>query len=165
MLDLHEVPSPLGPLVLASRGDALVGLHLPGSTSARPSGAACLTAILDRAATQLAEYFAGTRTAFELALVLEGTEFQRRVWEALCAIPFGVTCSYQAIAKAIGQPTAARAVGAANHRNPIAIIVPCHRVIGADASLTGYGGGMAAKQLLLAHEKARGTQLVLGGLA
>jgi methylated-DNA-[protein]-cysteine S-methyltransferase len=145
-MDLHEFISPIGPLTLASRGDALVGLHLPGSADPRPEGTGTLTAILSRAASQLAEYFAGTRTEFDLALDPEGTAFQQRVWTALRAIPYGTTCSYQAIAKAIGQPTATRAVGMANHRNPIAIIIPCHRVVGA------------------VLEKARGTQLGLSGL-
>ncbi len=163
-LDLLTCDSPIGRLVLAARHDQLVALHLPGSDDPLPIGDARTTPILARTAHQLAEYFAGTRTAFDLALAPEGTAFQRRVWDALLAIPYGTTCSYGTIAQAIGRPAASRAVGAANGRNPIAIIVPCHRVIGANGTLTGYGGGLAAKQFLLAHERAPGAQLALGGL-
>ena len=101
---------------------------------------------------QLHAYFEGTLTAFDLPLDLRGTPFQRRVWQALLAIPFGATRSYADIARALGDPNAVRAVGTANGRNPIAIIVPCHRVIGSDGSLTGYGGGLWRKEWLLAHE-------------
>jgi methylated-DNA-[protein]-cysteine S-methyltransferase len=101
---------------------------------------------------QVEEYCAGGRTAFELELAARGTEFQHAVWDALVAIPYGETRSYGEIAKAIGQPQAARGVGAANGANPIGLIVPCHRVIGADGSLTGYGGGLPLKRALLAHE-------------
>jgi len=103
---------------------------------------------------QVNEYCAGERTDFDLELAPSGTEFQRAVWDALLAIPYGETRSYGEIARAIGQPQAARGVGAANHANPIALIVPCHRVIGADGSLTGYGGGLPLKRALLAHEAA-----------
>ncbi|HET8696976.1 MAG TPA: methylated-DNA--[protein]-cysteine S-methyltransferase [Gammaproteobacteria bacterium] len=101
---------------------------------------------------QVKEYCAGKRTDFDLELAPRGTEFQQAVWKALLAIPYGETRSYGEIARAIGQPTAARGVGSANHSNPIALIVPCHRVIGADGSLTGYGGGLPLKRALLAHE-------------
>ena len=101
---------------------------------------------------QVEEYCAGGRTVFELELAARGTEFQHAVWDALVAIPYGETRSYGEIAKAIGQPPAARGVGAANGANPIGLIVPCHRVIGADGSLTGYGGGLPLKRALLAHE-------------
>lgn len=111
--------------------------------------------MLARAAAQLAEYFRGERLEFDLPLAMEGTAFQRRVWDELMAIPYAATWSYGELARAIGRPSASRAVGAANGRNPIAIIVPCHRVIGAKGALTGYGGGMAAKQWLLAHERTR----------
>ncbi len=103
---------------------------------------------------QVEEYCAGTRTEFDLELAPAGTEFQRSVWNALLEIPYGETRSYGEIARAIGQPKAARGVGSANHANPIGLIVPCHRVIGADGSLTGYGGGLPLKQALLAHEAA-----------
>jgi len=103
---------------------------------------------------QVEEYCAGERTEFDLELAPSGTDFQRAVWNALLEIPYGETRSYGEIAYAIGQPKAARGVGAANHANPIGLIVPCHRVIGADGSLTGYGGGLPLKRALLAHEAA-----------
>jgi methylated-DNA-[protein]-cysteine S-methyltransferase len=103
---------------------------------------------------QVDEYCAGDRTEFDLELSPSGTSFQKSVWDALLAIPYGETRSYGEIARAIGQPNAARGVGSANHANPIGLIVPCHRVIGADGSLTGYGGGLPLKQALLAHEAA-----------
>ena len=110
---------------------------------------------LERAIEQLSEYFDGTRHAFDLPLVMPGTPFQRAVWHELLQIPFGQTQSYQAIANAIAHPAAVRAVGAANGKNPISIIVPCHRCIGSDGSLTGYGGGLWRKGWLLRHEGAR----------
>jgi methylated-DNA-[protein]-cysteine S-methyltransferase len=107
---------------------------------------------LPAAARQLKEYFAGKRREFALPLRLDGTEFQQRVWGELTKIPFGETRSYGQLAKRLNNPNGSRAVGLANGRNPIAIIVPCHRVIGADGSLTGYGGGLPRKRWLLAHE-------------
>lgn len=106
-------------------------------------------------AAQLREYFAGARTRFDLPLAPRGTAFQRQVWEALRPIPHGMTTSYGAIAASIGRPTASRAVGAANGQNPIAIVVPCHRVVGSTGALTGYGGGMERKRWLLDHETAQ----------
>ena len=147
-----SIESPLGTLRLFAANDELVGLYLPSQdTPAAPRGRA---PVLDDAARQLADYFAGKRLDFDLPLAAVGTGFQQRVWEALVAIPYGETCSYGDLARAIGRPAASRAVGAANGRNPIAIVVPCHRVIGASGALTGYAGGMAAKQWLLAHENA-----------
>lgn len=107
---------------------------------------------------QLDEYFAGTRRNFDLPLHPHGTDFQQRVWQSLRAIPYAATCSYSDIATSIGNPKGVRAVGLANGRNPISIIVPCHRVIGSDGSLTGYGGGIERKQWLLAHEQRYGGQ-------
>ena len=101
---------------------------------------------------QISEYFAGSRQEFDLPILLEGTDFQRQVWTELTVIPFGQTVSYGDLARAIGKPSAVRAVGAANGDNPISIIVPCHRVIGSDGGLTGYGGGLERKQWLLKHE-------------
>jgi methylated-DNA-[protein]-cysteine S-methyltransferase len=161
-LDIHTFVSPCGPLVLAARNDQLVQLHLPESSDALPIGTERLTPILKRTAKQLGEYFAGKRTTFELDLAAEGTAFQRRVWDELVTIPFGTTTSYGAIAQAIGRPAASRAVGAANGRNPIAIIVPCHRVIGSTGALTGFGGGLPMKQFLLAHERAHHPAAQLG---
>lgn len=151
MISTLSIDSPLGTLQLVGTDDALTALHLPGQPA--PPGVERETHVLARAAAQLAEYFAGVRTAFDLPLAASGTPFQLRVWQVLVTIPFGATSSYGDIASAIGQPTASRAVGAANGRNPLAIIVPCHRVIGASGALTGYAGGMAAKQWLLAHER------------
>jgi methylated-DNA-[protein]-cysteine S-methyltransferase len=107
---------------------------------------------LDQAVQQLAEYFNGSRRIFELPLRPEGTEFQRQVWGQLLQVPFGQTASYRDIATAIGRPQAVRAVGAANGRNPISIVVPCHRVLGSNGGLTGYGGGLWRKEWLLRHE-------------
>ncbi len=115
--------------------------------------------VLKETERQLLEYFAGQRRRFELELDFAGTDFQIRVWQALLTIPFGETRSYRDIAIQIGQPTAVRAVGAANGRNPISIIAPCHRVIGSSGSLTGFAGGLAAKQLLLSLEGQQSLQL------
>jgi len=142
------LPSPLGPLRLYARGDELAAVHLP-TDAALPDEPSRASDVLALAADQLREYFAGHRRAFDLPLGPTGTGFQQRVWTALCAIPFGQTRSYGQVAAAIGRPAASRAVGAANGRNPIAIIVPCHRVIGADGSLAGYGGGLPRKRKLL----------------
>jgi methylated-DNA-[protein]-cysteine S-methyltransferase len=121
-------------------------------------------AALENVRRQVAEYSAGKRQLFEFELLPEGPEFDRQVWKALSDIPFGHTTSYGAIAKAVGQPGAARAVGAANGANPIALIVPCHRVIGSDGSLTGFGGGLPLKRKLLEHEaRVCGTRYDLFG--
>lgn len=109
--------------------------------------------VLEKAERQLDEYFAGERKVFNLPLAPKGTEFQKKVWAALCDIPYGETRSYGQIAAAVGNPKASRAVGMANHRNPISIIVPCHRVIGADGRLVGFGGGLWIKERLLKLEK------------
>ena len=105
-----------------------------------------------RVASQLCEYFAGERTSFDLAYDLRGTEFQLQAWNALAQIPFGSTVSYQEQATLIGRPTATRAVGAANGQNPVAIVLPCHRVVGANGAMTGFGGGIERKEWLLRHE-------------
>lgn len=165
------VDSPLGPLTLAATEAGLAGVHFDRWRHAPPGRApdaqggmpASVAALLDGAASQLAEYFALRRTAFDLPLALEGTPFQRRVWEALLAIPFGETSSYGAIARRLGDAGAARAVGAANGRNPVAIIVPCHRVVGSAGALTGYGGGMERKRWLLVHEGALPEDVLVAG--
>jgi methylated-DNA-[protein]-cysteine S-methyltransferase len=143
--------SPLGLLRLYAQDDELAAIALPDrpAPDARPGSGG----VLALAARQLAEYFAGERRTFDVPLSPHGTAFQQRVWRALLAIPYGQTRSYGELARAIGRPAAARAVGAANGRNPIAIVVPCHRVIGASGALVGYGGGMAAKRYLLDHEQ------------
>ncbi len=110
---------------------------------------------LDVAATQLEEYFAGTRREFDVSLDLIGTDFQRQAWLALADVPYGETTTYGAQAERIGRPGASRAVGGANGQNPVPIVLPCHRIIGADGSLTGFGGGLDLKQRLLDHERAQ----------
>ena len=147
-----EFASPIGMLQLRGTDAALTGVFMEAQPH-RPGDAVCDGAPLREARRQLEEYFAGERQEFSLTLETDGTDFQRRVWEALRGIPFGATVSYGDIARRIGNPRAVRAVGLANGRNPISIIVPCHRVIGADGSLTGYGGGLERKRFLLALEK------------
>ena len=145
------VQTPLGGLELTADDDALCKISWPradSTTLAAPTSHPILAATI----CQLTEYFAGERRAFDLPLAPEGTTFQHRVWGALRQIPFGVTHSYGQLARAIAQPNASRAVGAANGQNPLAIIVPCHRVIGSNGALTGFAGGQAAKRWLLDHE-------------
>jgi methylated-DNA-[protein]-cysteine S-methyltransferase len=147
--------SPIGRLMLASDGVALTGLYMEPSRKTQSTDGWSEDAAappLAAALRQLTEYFAGTRREFDLPLRLRGTEFQKRVWQELTEIPYGQTWSYGELAKRINNPSASRAVGLANGRNPISILVPCHRVIGADGSLTGYGGGLERKRWLLAHE-------------
>jgi methylated-DNA-[protein]-cysteine S-methyltransferase len=143
--------SPLGPLTLVGDHDRLRALYFPGRSGPLDEAMRDHGPFAD-AVTQLEEYFAGERRQFDLSLVLEGTPFQRRVWAALQAIPYGDTRSYGALAAEIGRLDRVRAVGAAVGRTPVPIIVPCHRVIGADGSLTGYGGGLQRKQALLELE-------------
>ncbi len=154
MIHYRTIDSPIGPLALAGRGGVLTNLRMFNQTYepdrsdwVRDDGA------FPDAVDQLEAYFAGDRTGFDLELRLIGSEFQRRVWQALLTIPYGETRSYGEIAEQIGATGAARAVGLANGHNPIAIIVPCHRVIGANGSLTGYGGGLDRKRSLLDMEK------------
>lgn len=145
--------SPIGDLMLISNGEALTGLYMDNQKHAeRRAKAVRDEGMLKQALAQLQAYFDGGRREFELPIEPEGTPFQQRVWKDLRKIPFGQTISYGELAKRIGQPTASRAVGLANGQNPISIVVPCHRVIGADGSLTGYGGGIERKRWLLAHE-------------
>jgi methylated-DNA-[protein]-cysteine S-methyltransferase len=150
--------SPIGELLLVGDGETLSGLYMqdgrkPKRIAADWSESSVMFADVKR---QLEEYFAGERTTFEVKLAPEGAPFEREVWHALEAIPYGETVSYGEIARRVGQPGAARAVGTANGRNPISVIVPCHRVIGADGSLTGYGGGLERKRLLLELERGQG---------
>ncbi|MFE6688643.1 methylated-DNA--[protein]-cysteine S-methyltransferase [Streptomyces sp. NPDC057743] len=149
--------TPVGPLTLVADGTALSGLYMTDQrhrppqetfgTQADPTEPPFAEAI-----AQLRAYFRGELTTFDLPLALHGTPFQRRVWEALCTIPYGRTVSYGQLAERLGNPTASRAVGLANGRNPIGIVVPCHRVVGANGSLTGYGGGLDRKRRLLTFE-------------
>lgn len=146
--------SPVGDLLLTASSAGLRGLWIVGEKhcSGIDPGWVRDPAAFEEAARQLEEYFDGKRSGFDLPLDVEGTPFQQEAWEALRKIPWGETRSYQQQAAAIGRPAAVRAIGTANGKNPISIIVPCHRVIGANGSLTGYGGGMAAKRWLLEHE-------------
>jgi methylated-DNA-[protein]-cysteine S-methyltransferase len=165
-----RVSSPVGELVLAASGAALTGVYFNPSRHGPPptEGAGCVEddgrglagGVLARAGQQLGEYFAGTRTTFDIPLDAPGTAFQRRVWDALRAIPYGTTLSYGELARRLGDVRATRAVGAANGKNPIPIIVPCHRVVGANGALTGFGGGLDRKRWLLEHE---GALTMLGG--
>jgi methylated-DNA-[protein]-cysteine S-methyltransferase len=148
--------SPVGRLRLVADGDALVAVYMEDHAGAPELAASDGRgdALLERARRQLAEWFAGERTVFDLPLRPGGTPFQLEVWRALAEIPFGETRTYGEIAARLGRPSAARAVGAANGRNPVSIVVPCHRVIGAGGALTGYAGGLERKRWLLGHERA-----------
>lgn len=166
MIRRRTHPSPLGALTLVADADGLVAVLWPdddparvraeardiaGAADAADAGAA--DAVLDRAASQLDEYFAGERTEFDVPLAPRGTPFQLAAWAVLRTIPFGATMSYGDQARALGDAKRARAVGAANGRNPLSIVVPCHRVRGADGRLTGFAGGLDAKAWLLDHER------------
>jgi len=144
------VGSPLGPLTLTASEDALTGIAFGGAGETGDS-----SPVLEQAARELEEYFAGIRREFTVPLAPEGTEFQRLVWAELRKIPYGTTAAYGDIAARIGKPKAAVAVGQANSRNPIPIIIPCHRVIGAGGKLVGYTGGLHIKKILLEVEGIR----------
>ena len=141
--------SPVGWLQLVATGDAISSVLFVSAAGENIGN----SPVLEFCQQQLEAYFDGTLTKFSVPLRLEGTPFQRRVWEALQTIPFGATWSYSELAQRVGNPKACRAVGGANHRNPIAILVPCHRFIGSSGALTGYVGGLERKQALLAHEQ------------
>jgi len=145
--------SPIGYLRLEANSDGLQSLRLNSSPSEELAASITLDPTLVLAHEQLREYFAGSRHDFTVPLSLSGTVFQLATWQALQTIPYGKTVSYKAIAEQIEKPKAMRAVGMANNRNPIALIVPCHRVIGANGQLVGYGGGLRIKQWLLDHEQ------------
>jgi len=150
----RDIQSPVGPLRIVADEDALLAiLFLRNGAAPGDAGTEGTTPVIDAAIGQLQEYFAGKRRDFELPLRPEGTDFQRAVWQALCTIDFGETRAYSDIARAVGRPDAVRAVGAANGQNPISIVIPCHRVIGKNGTLTGYGGGIDNKRWLLDHEK------------
>lgn len=144
------LPTPVGNVVLTSDGEALTGLHLEPH---EPAAGRRDDATLRTAREQLQAYFAGELLEFNLPLAQDGTPFQQRVWTELRKIPYGTTISYAELARRVGQPGAARAVGSANGRNGIGIIIPCHRVIAADGTLGGYGGGLDRKRWLLEHER------------
>jgi methylated-DNA-[protein]-cysteine S-methyltransferase len=143
-----QFSSPVGPLLLEGDDHSLTRLGF--GSAAAPQGDADSIA---SATIQLEQYFAGERTEFDLDVQLHGTPFERRVWDEVRAIPYGETASYAEIARRIGRPGASRAVGRANGRNPVAVIVPCHRVVGSDGSLTGYAGGIEMKRALLELER------------
>ncbi len=151
--------SPIGQMLLTASASALTGLHFvgekyyPGISSAWRQDGNFI--VIKTAMAQLDEYFAAQRISFDLPLAPEGTQFQRLVWNALTKLRFGETSTYAQLARRIGNPNAVRAVGAANGRNPISIVIPCHRVIGADGSLTGYAGGLVRKEALLRLESTR----------
>ena len=145
--------TPVGPMRVDYEDGVVVGLR----SEAHGGDEGTRTALTDLVAGQLQEYFSGTRKSFGFPYELRGTDFQRQVWSALLDIPYGQTRSYRQIAQAIGRPTASRAVGAANGKNPIWIAIPCHRVVGTDGSLTGYAGGVGMKRALLELEKIYGN--------
>jgi methylated-DNA-[protein]-cysteine S-methyltransferase len=152
----RTVASPIGPLTLAGAGPTLMHLRMADQTHEPDrSGWVRDDAAFSDVAEQLDAYFAGALTEFDVDLELGGTQFQRRVWAALQTIPYGETRSYGQIADQIGSPGASRAVGLANGRNPVGIIVPCHRVVGSTGAMTGYGGGVDRKRTLLALENTR----------
>jgi len=152
-----RIASPLGELVVLGDGQSITGLYLPGHQGWEGPCADCQPAdeLFSAVRIQLAEYFAGDRQQFDLPLHFSGTDFQQRIWRELLKIPFGSTVSYTELASCAGQPYAARAAGHANGRNPISLIVPCHRVIGASGQLTGYAGGVDKKRWLLDFEASR----------
>jgi methylated-DNA-[protein]-cysteine S-methyltransferase len=157
-----RISTPVGELLLTASDTALTGVYFPTSRRGPPptqradwiedDGRGPAGEILARTRQQLSEYFDGSRTTFELPLEALGSAFEHRVWNAVRAIPYGVTTSYGELARRLGDVTATRAVGAANGKNPIPIIVPCHRVVGAKGDLTGFGGGLDRKRWLLEHE-------------
>lgn len=155
MESIAYMDTPAGRLGIVAENGAITQLFFakdPGTDQLGPD-----TSLLKRAAAQLDEYFAGQRRAFELPLAPKGTEFQQQVWQALLTIPYGQTRSYKQIAEQTGRAKACRAVGLANNRNPISIVIPCHRVVGSNGSLVGYGGGLPVKQRLLDLEAQGGV--------
>lgn len=151
MKNVYFYETEIGTIGIADNGEAITDLYFGNEMDAHMS--ICETELIKKAWAQLSEYFSGKRRAFDLPLCFEGTEFQKKVWSALCEIPYGETRSYKQVAEAAGSPKACRAVGMANNRNKISIIAPCHRVIGADGSMVGYGGGLHIKEKLLQLEK------------
>lgn len=142
--------SPIGTVEIEGTQDSILNLNFVDQAHSDDDD---LPSCIKECAKQIDEYFQGNRKTFSLNLIMQGTDFQKSVWRQLMKIPYGTTASYGEVAVAIGNPTACRAVGSANGKNPISIIVPCHRVIGSDGTLTGYGGGLWRKDWLLKHEK------------
>lgn len=152
--EITSIASPLGPLIATASRRGLTRLRFADREPAAAGTAPLPPALHDALTAQLDAYFAGELLAFDLPLDLGGTPFQRAVWDALLAIPAGETATYAELARAVGRPAAVRAVGAAVGRTPVAIVVPCHRAVGSDGSLTGYAGGLERKRALLALERA-----------
>ena len=148
-MDRIVFDTPVGPMALEGTEDALTALYLP-NTPVEPVGAE--TPLLAQGREELLEYFGGKRRTFDLLLKPRGTPFQQKVWSALADIPYGQTITYGELARRVGCPKGSRAVGQANHRNPLPILLPCHRVVGANGTLTGYGGGLELKEWLLRLE-------------
>lgn len=160
-VDHTRVATPIGAFVVAARGDAIKGGWFEGQKyfpqiSAEHGWRATETPVLRAARQQLEAYFQGRLTTFDLPLAPEGTEFQQQVWRVLSAVPCGTTTTYAELARALGRPRAFHPVGAAVGRNPISVIIPCHRALGSDGSLTGYAGGLTRKRWLLDHESRAG---------
>ena len=150
------IETPVGPLTVVADEQAVRAIRFGAGSdapAAMPASSEPLPVVLRQVVQELEDYFAGRRRTFTVPVAPAGTPFQQRVWQALRQIPYGATCSYRAIAEAIGAPKACRAVGMANHRNPIPIIIPCHRVVGADGRLTGYASGLEIKATLLRIEQ------------
>lgn len=166
MIRFRTIASPVGPLLLAADDAGLRLIEFDAPRHPYPRGADWQPGehdVLRETEAQLREYFAGKRRAFDLPLAPRGTPFQVEVWQALARIPFGSTWTYAQLATHLGRPSATRAVGAANGRNPLPIVLPCHRVIGADGSLTGFGGGLPTKRFLLELEGALPREVGLFG--
>ena len=151
------IPSPLGLVVLTGSDDGLAGVYFGPGAPAKAQGLRRDDGAFRRCAEQFAAYFAGSATTFDLPVAVTGTPFQTAVWALLREVPYGTTTTYGALAARLGKPGASRAVGLANGRNPIGVVVPCHRVVGSDGRLTGYAGGLDVKRWLLAHEQEHGS--------
>ena len=151
--------SPIGSILLVANGGFITGLYFDANAPAMFSASSSLDCgVLKEATRQLDAYFSGTLQKFDLPIAAHGTPFRMSVWQELQRIPYGATISYKALANNIGNPRAIRAVGGANHHNPVSIIIPCHRVVGANGKLVGYGGGLHVKEFLLAHEASNTLQ-------
>jgi methylated-DNA-[protein]-cysteine S-methyltransferase len=159
-----RMASPVGELTLVAENGALVRITFEAEPWAPTPGDVEDPSALAPVIGQLSEYFGGERREFEVAFNFEGTEFQKKVWRALVAVPFGETVSYGALARRVGSPAAARAVGAACGSNPLPLVIPCHRAVGSDGRLTGFGGGLDAKRWLLAHERGLAHEAARAGL-
>lgn len=152
------IPSPLGPVVLTGSDDGLAGVYFGPRAPAHAEGLRRDEGAFRVVAEQFAAYFAGASRSFDLPLAAQGTPFQQRVWALLRQVEYGTTTTYGALAARLGSPGASRAVGLANGRNPVGVVVPCHRVVGSDGKLTGYAGGLDVKRWLLAHERTHALQ-------